>query len=167
MHANGRVHRGHGALTALSPSDPWISVTHKHIKWCLYHTLFLPFILPLHWLSLVKTCPLQGVSLSLPRTLMIMIVMTMTTSSLKTWRVVDMTCAPVICKDALGYQTPQLPSQSHSSDVLPSPSKGPPGQSYRGRGESVGPRSRTKILTTIISSKSSFTYTLYKSRCLY
>lgn len=74
------------------------------------------------------------------------------TSSLKTWRVVDITCAPVICKDALGYQTPQLPSQSHSSDVLPSPSKGPPGQPYRGRGESVSPRSRTKILTTIISS---------------
>ena len=103
-------------------------------------------MLPLHWLSLVKTCPLQGGSLSLPRTLMIMMAMTMTTSSLKIWRVVD------ICKDALGYQTPQMPPQSHSSDILPSPSKGPPGQPYRGRGESVGPWSRTKILTTIIST---------------
>lgn len=52
----------------------------------------------------------------------------------------------------LGVSDSPAAPQSHSSDILPSPSKGPPGQPYRVRGESVGPWSRTKILTTIIST---------------
>lgn len=78
----------------------------------LYHRLFWHLVLPHRWLSSVKMCPLQGGPWSLPKALvmiMIMTMRTMTTSSQKTPGVVEMTHVLVVCKDALEYQTPQLP----------------------------------------------------------